>query len=94
MPRNRSSWLLQVHLRHAEFHDRIYDYGRISPRKCYRNGQSRNVVTNKRIRGALLAGHKIDFFFYATPECKEIESAMIEALQPSWNQQGIRKIEV
>ena len=71
---------------------RFYDYGHIAPRKCYRNGQSTNVAMNKRVREALRAGETISVFVHETADYVVLEAAMIAALQPPWNVQGIQKI--
>ena len=70
---------------------RFYDYGHFAPRKCYKGGQSTNVLMNKRVRDALRSGRDVHVFARETPDYVALEAAMIAALQPPWNVQGVMK---
>jgi hypothetical protein len=63
-------------------------YGVISPRKCYRAGQSTNCRINNLILGAFKSGDKVKLFFHETNNRFEVEDDLIERLDPEWNTKG------
>ena len=63
-------------------------YGRISPRNCFKGGQSTNCKINNRILRAMCADSRVDLWFHETPEPKPTEADLIDALSPSWNHQA------
>lgn len=64
---------------------------KISPRNCYKGGQSTNCRLNRLIQEAITAGHRLDLYVLPTPDHQRIEDELIEKLQPPWNKKGIRK---
>jgi hypothetical protein len=64
---------------------------RISPRNCFKGGQSTNCYLNIVIHKSIVANRALDLFVLATSEYDEIEDDLIDQLQPPWNRQGIRK---
>ena len=60
-------------------------YGKIQPRNCYVGGQT----TNCRINNLLLLEARrrslVELWRYETPERKQVESVLIDALNPPWN---------
>ncbi|MBI3009643.1 MAG: GIY-YIG nuclease family protein [Candidatus Omnitrophica bacterium] len=68
----------------VDLHQRFYDYGTISPRKCFEGGQPTNCKINKLILRN--AGEAVDVLFCLLPEGrKEAEKKLIEFLKPPWN---------
>jgi hypothetical protein len=63
-------------------------YGVISPRKCYKRGQSTNCRINNLILRAFKSGDKVNIFFYETNNRFEVEGDLIERLDPEWNSKG------
>lgn len=70
---------------------RFYDYGHISPKKCYQGGQATNILMNKHLREAFRANEEIEIFVHKTLDYIILERTMIAVLQPLWNVQGIKK---
>lgn len=66
-------------------------YGVISPRKCYKGGQSTNCRINNLILGAFKSGDKIKLFFHETNNRLEIEDELTAKLNPEWNIKGARR---
>jgi hypothetical protein len=67
---------------------RVYDYGNISPRKCFDRGQSTNCKINKLILRNFKRG--INLWFYNTDKMsirkrRRIEKKLISTLHPTWN---------
>jgi hypothetical protein len=70
------------------------DYGNISPKNCYKGGQSTNCKVNNKILTAYKKGCKIEVFFKETPRLerpgrKKIESRIIKELdltKKGWNE--------
>jgi len=60
-------------------------YGHISPRKCYKRGQSTNCRVNTLILESFKRGSKITLFFYETENRYAVESDLIARLRPKWN---------
>jgi hypothetical protein len=60
-------------------------YGNISPKNCYRGGQSTNCKVNHHIYEAAVAGRAVELWFCPTREAKATESRLIRALRPHWN---------
>ena len=60
-------------------------FGSIQPRNCYVGGQS----TNCRINNLLLVGarrrSRIELWRHETPDRRQVESGLIDALDPPWN---------
>ncbi|MCJ7634010.1 GIY-YIG nuclease family protein [Candidatus Bathyarchaeota archaeon] len=63
-------------------------YGVISPRKCYKGGQSTNCRINNLVLGAFKSGDKVNLFFHETNNRFEVEDDLIERLDPEWNTKG------
>lgn len=64
---------------------RWYDYGQISPRKCYKRGQETNCRLNKLILGAAKDGTTITLWFFPTADRKRVEAELRLKLRPPWN---------
>ena len=60
-------------------------YGIISPRKCYKGGQSTNCKVNRRILDTAKGGGSVDLYFYPTPQRKALEKCLIALYLPPWN---------
>lgn len=60
-------------------------YGIISPRKCYKGGQSTNCKVNRRILDTAKGGGSVDLYFYPTPQRKAFEMCLIALYLPPWN---------
>jgi len=60
-------------------------YGKITPKNCYKDGQSTNCHLNYRITSS---EHKIEFWFCSMTDLDEIsiiEKKLIKKFQPPWN---------
>jgi len=60
-------------------------YGKITPKNCYKDGQSTNCHLNYRITSS---EHKIEFWFCSMTNLNEIsiiETKLIKKFQPPWN---------
>ncbi len=64
---------------------RWYDYGQISPRKCYLGGQETNCRVNKLILQAARRGTTMTLWFHGTNMRKAIEKELRRQFQPPWN---------
>ena len=60
-------------------------YGLISPRNCFKGGQSTNCKINNLILESAKAGKQIDLWFHRTLDRKRIEAELIQRLSPPWN---------
>ncbi len=62
-------------------------YGQISPRNCYRGGQSTNCRLNNSIYQAVIQNQSVDLWFLETSNRSEIESILIQKLgtRQRWN---------
>ncbi len=61
------------------------NYATISPRNCFKGGQSTNCKINHRILLAKSEGTLVDLWFLETGEPDEIETQLIDELRPRWN---------
>ena len=57
----------------------------ISPRNCFKGGQSTNCKINNRILLAKREGIPVDIWFLETGNYSEIERQLINELGPPWN---------
>ncbi len=64
-------------------------YGQISPRNCYRGGQSTNCRINRLILETAEGGNQIDLWFFKTETRKSVQNELISEFQPPWNIQGM-----
>ncbi len=62
-------------------------YGQISPRNCYQGGQTTNCRINGEILKLAEAERYLDLWFCGIPDPGDLESRLIAALTPPWNQQ-------
>jgi hypothetical protein len=64
-------------------------YGQISPRNCYKGGQSTNCFVNNRILTFLKEGHSLTLFFHQTGNgisASRLEADLLNTIQkPPWN---------
>lgn len=60
-------------------------YGHISPRNCYRRGQSTNCKINHRVLGVSKAGGRVNLYFYQTTQRHTVEERLIAGCSPPWN---------
>ena len=60
-------------------------YGNISPKNCYKGGQSTNCKINRRVLDATRASGRVDLYCCPTPRRKPIERQLIEKYRPPWN---------
>ena len=67
----------------------LTQYGSISPKNCFRGGQSTNCRINGLILLAAKAGRTIQLWFrpllVSTDERRGAETRLIQALKPNWN---------
>ena len=78
----------------------LSQYGMIQPRNCYRNGQSTNCKINNLILQCAKANRILELWFHVTDQRFSVESKIILALRPPWNNQlpfagpvGLPKVE-
>ncbi len=64
---------------------RWYDYGQISPRKCYAGGQETNCRINKLILEANRRSTMMTLWFHRTTLRERIEQELRRRFQPPWN---------
>lgn len=64
---------------------RWYDYGQISPRKCYVGGQETNCRVNKLILQEARRGTIMTLWFHRRDMRKAIEKDLRRRFQPPWN---------
>lgn len=69
----------------VDLHRRWYEYGHISPRKCFEGGQETNCRVNKLIMSAVRDGRPLSLWFHPTQRRKEIEAELRERFRPPWN---------
>ena len=60
-------------------------YGNISPRNCYKGGQSTNCKVNSNILINIEKGNRISLFFFKTKERHKVELEVINEINPKWN---------
>ena len=60
-------------------------FGQISPKNCYRNGQSTNCKVNNFIFKESVRGSTIELMFHATNDRKIVETELINKLNHLWN---------
>ncbi len=63
-------------------------YGKISPRNCFKGGQSTNCRINHYILEATKANNQVSLYFYETQsgaEATKLESKLINKLNLPWN---------
>ena len=73
---------------------RMYDYGRITPRKCHKDGQSTNCKINRLILKNTDKGF-VELWFHCTKQMtrknrKIIEKKLIDLLSPPWNGRDVK----
>ena len=61
------------------------NYAVISPRNCFKGGQSTNCKINNRILLAKREGIPVDLWFLETDNHSEVERPLIDELNPPWN---------
>ncbi len=69
----------------ANLAKRWYDYGQISPRKCFEGGQETNCRLNKLILKTARDGLPMTLWFHQTSRRKQIEADLRRRLRPPWN---------
>lgn len=62
-------------------------YGIIHPRNCFQGGQPTNCKINNLVLTYASENRRIELWFRATQERKQIEAESIRRLQPEWNAQ-------
>lgn len=62
-------------------------YGNISPRNCYKGGQSTNCKINAMILKKYLGGDKVYLYFYNTNDYDRVEHKLINSFRPLYNGQ-------
>lgn len=62
-------------------------YGNISPKNCFKGGQSTNCRINNLIYSTISAGSQIKLWFYETAKYKSVETELIQSLtvRDRWN---------
>ena len=60
-------------------------YGNISPRNCYKNGQSTNCRINNLVLQMVKQNKTISLYFVQTDKRKTIETELLELYKPVWN---------
>lgn len=63
-------------------------YGNISPRNCFKGGQSTNCKVNNFILDEIKQGKTVRLYFLETKERHKIEKELIEKFHPPWNSQS------
>ena len=61
------------------------NYAAISPRNCFKGGQSTNCKINHRILLAKREGTPVYLWFLETDNISEVEKHLIDELNPPWN---------
>ena len=59
----------------------------ISPKSCFKGGQSTNCKVNHAILLAAREGERIDLWLHQTDDPRPLEARLIRELAPSWNDQ-------
>jgi len=62
-------------------------YGTISPRNCFDGGQETNCRINTHIRDEVVAGNSVSLFYRETENRAELESELVEHINPPWNRE-------
>lgn len=65
-------------------------YGNISPRNCFKGGQSTNCKMNKVALQLFLQGKEIEIYFYETEEYKNVERELLQRINTKYNQKNNR----
>ena len=60
-------------------------YGNISPRNCFRGGQSTNCRINHNIYNAIKKGEQIELYFFKTQNYKQMELEILQNCKLEWN---------
>lgn len=60
-------------------------YGNISPKNCFKGGQSTSCKVNHNILLGSKADKHLELWFYLTEEISEVERVLIQELTPPWN---------
>jgi len=60
-------------------------YGNISPRNCFKGGQETNCRINALIHGESQLGRKVELWFHAAREHKELEKRLLSIGAYEWN---------
>lgn len=60
-------------------------YGNISPRNCYKGGQSTNCKMNKVVLQSYMAGTPVRLYIYLTASYKEIELELLGKINTKYN---------
>jgi len=60
-------------------------YGSISPKNCYKRGQSTNCKINNLVLQCYKSGEQLELWFCATKEPGMLERTLINKLRPTWN---------
>ncbi len=65
-------------------------YGNISPKNCFKGGQSTNCRINNLVYRTTSSGSEIQLWFYTTHEYKSVESELIKSLNVRglWNRKN------
>ncbi|TKX45570.1 GIY-YIG nuclease family protein [Halorubrum sp. SD690R] len=63
-------------------------YGTISPRNCFDGGQETNCRINTHIRDEVIAGNSVSLFYRDTENRSELESELVEHINPPWNRES------
>ena len=70
-----------------DLHQRFYmGYGNISPRNCFKGGQSTNCRVNSKILQCSESKEEIQLYFFETIDKHNIRNLLVKDLQPSWNE--------
>jgi hypothetical protein len=62
-----------------------YGYGLISPRNCFKGGQSTNCRINAFILTESSQGRVVELWFTPSTDRKGLESSLIRDVRPPWN---------
>ena len=65
-------------------------YGNVSPRNCFKGGQSTNCKMNKVALQLFLQGKEIEIYFYETEEYKNVERELLQRINTKYNQKNNR----
>ena len=60
-------------------------YGNISPRNCFKYGQSTNVKMNRLVLNYYNKKEKVEIYIFPTPNHKELETALLERIKTKYN---------
>ena len=63
-------------------------YGNISPRNCFKGGQSTNVKMNRIALSYLKNNRPIDIYIYETANHKELETLLLSRISTQYNKQN------